>query len=337
MSDKPLITIAMPALNEEDHIRTAVMSILTDTNAFDYEILVLDGGSEDRTVDVVRDLAAQIPNIRLIKNPRRVQASALNIAANEAAPGTKYLIRADCHSKYPPRFVERVVEQLQRIGASSVVVPMNTQGTTCMQRAIAATQNSMLGNGGSKHRHVARSGFVDHGHHAGFLLEDFKAVGGYDESFTHNEDAELDVRLNKIGRGIYLDADLEIDYFPRSSLTSLARQYWSYGAGRARNFIKHGTAPKLRQIAPLLALAGVTLGLLAAPIDPVTLIVPISYVAACLLSSAFLAVKNKEPCQALSGVAAMVMHMSWALGYAVTLGRHWAQKAGRNIATGAAQ
>ncbi|MCH9808037.1 MAG: glycosyltransferase family 2 protein [Alphaproteobacteria bacterium] len=337
MSKNHFTTIAMPALNEEGHIRQAILSILPDPAALDYEILVLDGGSQDRTVEVVQDLAAQIPNIRVVENPRRLQASAMNIAARQADPRAQYMVRADCHSSYPPKFVERLVDCLERTQASSVVVPMNTQGTGCLHSAIAATQNSMLGNGGSAHRHVAKSGFVDHGHHAGFLLEDFKKIGGYDESFSHNEDAELDVRLNRIGRGIYLDADLAIDYYPRSTLSSLASQYWKYGSGRARNFIKHGTTPKLRQVAPLLALSGVTVGILAAPFIPAALILPVSYIAACMLSSAFLALRNREPCLTLSGIAAIVMHMSWALGFASTFSSHWTQKAARNIATRAAQ
>ena len=40
-----------------------------------------------------------------------------------------------------------------------------------------------------------KSGYVDHGHHAAFRAASFKAIGGYDETFSHNEDAEFDGAL----------------------------------------------------------------------------------------------------------------------------------------------
>ena len=84
-----------------------------------------------------------------------------------------------------------------RTKADSVVVSMNAEGSACLQRAAAAAQNSLLGNGGSSHRIRSDGRWVDHGHHALMTTAAFKAVGGYDEAFSHNEDAELDVRLTK--------------------------------------------------------------------------------------------------------------------------------------------
>ncbi len=65
-----------------------------------------------------------------------------------------------------------------------MVVPLRTIGVTPLQRAIAAAQNSRLGNGGSAHRLGGISGYVSHGHHAIFDRREFLRVGGYDESFS---------------------------------------------------------------------------------------------------------------------------------------------------------
>ena len=43
----------------------------------------------------------------------------------------------------------------------------------------------------------AEGHWADHGHHALMRISAFRAVGGYDESFSHNEDAELDYRLGR--------------------------------------------------------------------------------------------------------------------------------------------
>src|SRR3569623_590794 len=105
--------------------------------------------------------------------------------------------------------------------------------------------------------------WVNHGHHALIRTDAFRAVGGYDESFRFNEDAELDYRLTKSGRRIWLTAQTHMVYYPRATPLSLFRQYLGYGSGRARNVLKHGSVPKLRQVLPLAIAPSVGLSLRA--------------------------------------------------------------------------
>lgn len=319
--DKPFVSIVMPALNEERYIAAALASIAPRSSTLDYEILVVDGGSTDRTRAIVEAEAAVNPRIRLVRNDKRIQSAAMNLAARLADPRSRYLVRADCHSHYPERFVERCIATLIDTQAASVVVPMRTQGTSCMQKAIAGAQNSRLGNGGSAHRAGGRSGFVEHGHHAAFDRDAFLALGGYDESFTHNEDAEFDVRLVRSGRRIFLQHEAAILYFPRSDLVSLARQYFKYGSGTARTSLKHKVVPKLRRALPLAILAACATSLLVAPVLPIAILVPALYAALCLTWGLALAVKWRDRCLMLSGPAAMVMHLSWAVGFLSQLTR----------------
>lgn len=314
--DKPFVTIAMPALNEERYIGPAIRSLSRIPERIDYEILVLDGGSTDRTREIVEEFARADPRIRLVPNERRIQSAAVNLAANVADPRSRYLIRADCHADYPEGFVERCLDSLERNDATSVVVPMRTVGATCFQKAIATAQNSRLGNGGSAHRMAGGSQFVDHGHHAAFRRDAFLAAGGYDETFTHNEDAELDVRLRRAGGRIWLEADAAISYFPRATLPALARQYFAHGKGRAKTIRKHGLRPKLRQLLPLAAVGLALLSLLGAVFEPHLLVVPVAYISAALLAGALLAVRETSPCSVASGLAALAMHSAWAFGFA---------------------
>jgi succinoglycan biosynthesis protein ExoA len=312
---KPFVSIVMPALNEEHYIETAIRSVTPATDALDYEILVMDGGSADRTAAIVTAMSAQDPRIKLLANPRRVQSAAMNIAAREADARAGYLLRADCHADYPPGLAERSIAALRQTGAASVVVTMHSQGRGCMQRAVAAASNSRLGNGGSAHRRESRSRYVEHGHHAAFDRETYLTLGGYDESFRHNEDAEYDQRVIAAGKRIYLLGDLAIRYFPRADLGSLARQYRNYGWGRANTLLKHRARPRLRQVLPVLILLGNAGALALSPMEPLLLAVPLLYVALCCGWGFGLAAKAGEGCLALSGPAAMVMHMSWAYGF----------------------
>ncbi len=307
-------TVVIPVLNEERYIEAALTSLLDQVRDLRCEIMVVDGGSQDRTVAIVEALAAAGSGLRVVHNPARLQSAACNLAAGRAAPQSRILLRADAHAGYPPGFVRACLRALAETGATSVVVPMRTVGTGAMQRAIAATQNSLLGNGGSSHRRVGTARFVEHGHHAAFDLNFFRTIGGYDPTFTHNEDAELDVRALQAGGRIWLCPDAMIDYYPRETLRQLARQYVRHGRGRARTTAKHRQRLRLRQCLPIAILGAFVLALLA-PVQPLLALPAGCYVGACLLWGAVQAVRRRDPALLWMGPAAIVMHLAWAVGF----------------------
>jgi succinoglycan biosynthesis protein ExoA len=316
MPSEPSVTIIVPTLNEEKYIRQAIGSLIPPGESLEYELIVLDGGSTDRTSLIVKEMAALNSRIRLEPNPARYQSAAVNRGAKIAKPETNIIVRADSHAEYPPGFVVGLVRELKKRDVASVVVPMRTRGKGFLQRGIAAAQNSCLGNGGAAHRTANSSRYVDHGHHAAFDRKAFLAVGGYDESFTHNEDAELDIRLRNSGAQIWLCSELAIGYFPRDSLGALGRQYFNHGSGRARTMLKHRRLPKLRQLLPLGALGMNMLSLATGVGFGWPFFLPtLAYVGACLTGGALLALSERDPAGCAAGLAAMIMHQSWAAGF----------------------
>lgn len=316
----PVVAIVVPALNEQAYIGRCLDSLVGQWPEDACQIIVADGGSTDATAAVVAEHARRHPNILLIRNPRRIQSAAMNLAAQIASPQATILIRADAHADYPPGFVRRCVTELQRSGAISVVVPMRTEAEAGhgLQRAIAAAQASRLGNGGSAHRTGGASGFVEHGHHAAFDRAFFLSIGGYDESFTHNEDAEFDHRAALAGGRIWMCGDAPIVYFPRRSLAALARQYVRHGRGRARTLAKHGLRPKPRQLAPVAALLTCVGGLAAMPLIPQLAAVAMAYPLACLGWGAAKAARRRDAWLVATGPALVTMHLAWALGFLQT-------------------
>jgi succinoglycan biosynthesis protein ExoA len=309
------VSILVPALNEEAYIEQAIRTIAPRSPELDYEIIVLDGGSGDRTTDIVRALARADSRIRLVENPQRLQSAAVNLGAKIANPNAQILIRADCHATYPAGFADRLVAALETVDAVSIVVPMKTIGDSCFQRGVAAAQNSRLGNGGSQHRKGGASSYVEHGHHAAFRRSFFDIVGGYDETFSNNEDAELDYRISRRGGRIWFAGDLGVGYFPRGTLRGLARQYFNHGAGRARTRFKHKQPLKLRQLIPVGATISMGVGVLCSPFFPLGLVVPSLYAMACIAAGLAVAWENRSWCAAFSGPAASVMHVSWGIGF----------------------
>ncbi|MDP3495521.1 MAG: glycosyltransferase family 2 protein [Hyphomonadaceae bacterium] len=310
------VLVVIPVLNEALHIEACIRSLMTgDPRLAEACFVVADGGSTDRTREIVTALGAEFPNLRLLANPKKLQSAAVNLAAREAGQGRRILVRCDAHAIYPAGYVMMVAGSLGSRGVASVVVPMDAMGKTCFQKANAWIVDTPLGSGGSAHRGGRRSMFVEHGHHAGFDLKSFLQADGYDETFSHNEDAEFDTRLRKAGGQIFLDADIRLVYLPRATMGSLARQYFNYGKGRARTLMKHGEHPKLRQLIPPATLVACITGLLIAPFNPLGLILPGGYLAALALASLAVAVKHKSACGLLAGAASATMHMSWSAGF----------------------
>lgn len=310
------VLVVIPVLNEASHIETCIRSLMAgDERVRDAAFVVADGGSSDQTREIVERLRVEFPNLRVLNNSKKLQSAAVNLAAREAGSGRRILVRCDAHAVYPANYVMTVADSLGSRGVASVVVPMDATGKTCFQKANAWIVDTPLGSGGSAHRGGRTSKFVDHGHHAGFDLSAFLRIGGYDETFSHNEDAEFDTRLRQAGGQIFLDAEIRLIYFPRATVLSLARQYFNYGKGRARTLMKHGEHPKLRQLIPPATLVACVTGLAVAPLNPLGLILPGGYLAALALASIAVALKHKSSCGLLAGLASATMHMSWSAGF----------------------
>ncbi|MDG4894282.1 glycosyltransferase family 2 protein [Mesorhizobium sp. WSM4976] len=308
------ILIVIPCLNEADHIGGLLGQLRPAAARLGGRIVVADGGSTDGTQAIVEKIVAKDPRVVLLANPKRLQSAAINLAVARLGEGADYLIRIDAHGGYPDDYCDRLVEEALATGADSVVVSMLTAGTGAVQKAVAAAQNSKLGTGGSKHRHMSEGEWVDHGHHALMHIAAFKHVGGYDESFSHNEDAELDYRLRKAGYRIWMSGRTQMVYYPRSTLKSLYFQYLGYGRGRARNVLKHRMVPKIRQMIPLLVAPVVLLGLFSFVLWLAA--VPfLLWATVCLGYGLATAVRQRNASIALAGVSAMVMHFGWSVGF----------------------
>jgi succinoglycan biosynthesis protein ExoA len=306
--------IVVPCLNEEAFIGPLLVQLLADNDLEDPLIVVADGGSSDRTRDIVGELASRDCRVKLIANPKRLQSAGVNLAARLFGQGRAWLVRIDAHSTYPDRYASRLIAEGLRTQADSVVVPMDARGADGFQRAAATAQTSRLGTGGSAHRMEGATGWVDHGHHALFRLQPFLSCGGYDETFSHNEDAEFDLRLAKSGGKIWLTDAVRLVYHPRGTMGALWRQYMAYGRGRARTVLKHRARLRIRQALPLVVAPAVLMAL-AAPFIAVAALPALAWALLCLGYGAVLGVRQRNGWAMLAGLAAMEMHLAWCVGF----------------------
>jgi len=309
------VLIVVPSLNEAANIERVIRTLQADRDCEDALIVVSDGKSADETVPIVERIGRADPRVRVLTAVERLNISAsFNRAVEIFGRGRKWLVRLDAHAEYPQNYPSRLVKKAIETGAASVVTPMFTRGVTCFERAAAAAQNSFLGTGGSAHRLLNRGGWVEHGHHAIFDLDYFNRLGGYDVTMEVNEDAEFDRRLIRSGGRIWLTDDLPITYFPRNRTTSLFRQYYRYGRGRAHTFARHGGRTRFRHFV-LPSIAPIVLLALFAPLSWAAAIPAFTWLGACLSYGLALGAKKRDICAAGAGYCAIVMQFAWSLGH----------------------
>jgi succinoglycan biosynthesis protein ExoA len=316
------ILVVIPTLNEAAHIEGVLTSLLAEFPPdARTQVVVADGGSTDATGLVVERVAAANPIVRLMHSPARIQSCAVNLAVRRFGKDADVLIRCDAHSIYPAGFCRRLLETLNCTEADAVVVPMDSIGVDGLQRAVAWVSNSPVGTGGAAHRAGRTSGFVDHGHHAAFRMDSFRRAGGYNETFSHNEDAEFDCRQRALGARVYLDAEIRVQYHPRSTFAGLWQQYFRYGVGRSRTVRRHPGSMRMRQLAVPVHLAVSVLAVAMLPWSSALLLWPATYVAALAATSVGMALRHRAWCGLLAGPAAGVMHTAWAVGFFSGLAR----------------
>ena len=312
----PKISIIIPTYNEEENIWECLESLLDEYVVKNAEIIVADGGSKDRTKKIVQDFKRKHPDlaIRLIDNPFKHQSFGLN-AGIKAAQG-KIIVRIDAHASYPKDYIQRCVELLDKTGADNVGGVMHAKGTGGFQKLAALAMNHPIGVGDAKFRLGRKSGYVDTVYLGTFRKEIFSKLGFFDH--YQNQDAEFNLRILDVGGKIFLDNSIKVDYLPRSSLGALISQYFNYGRGRCRTTLKHRRFTSFRQLLPILLVLGL-LGqfFLSALVDPLFLLVPISYAAVMVLFSFLILRKNSHRLvQSLSlALIFMSMHVSWGMGF----------------------
>jgi glycosyltransferase involved in cell wall biosynthesis len=250
----PTVTIAIPTYNESIHIESIINGFISQKYANLLEVLVADGGSTDGTQDIVRRIASQNPQVKLLHNPKRLQCHALNIMLQEARG--EVFLRADSHCVYDENYIQACVLNLLSSKALNVGGCQRFIAKTAFQSGVALASRSILGNGGAKYRDPNYSGYAETVFLGCFWRDKLIEVGGYYIHATSNEDAELNLRLlqNNV-QAVYVSSEIRVWYYPRKDIKGLWIQYFRYGRGRYITSVRHRGRSPLRTKVPFLLLS----------------------------------------------------------------------------------
>lgn len=107
----PVLSIVIPAFNEEKNIERTVKQIVefcqSDESFLNFEIIVVDDGSLDRTASVVENLKNQHQEINLIKNPHRGKGYSVRTGVLNARG--QFILFTDADGSTPIKEVKRLI------------------------------------------------------------------------------------------------------------------------------------------------------------------------------------------------------------------------------------
>jgi glycosyltransferase involved in cell wall biosynthesis/GT2 family glycosyltransferase len=237
----PLASIIVPLVDGARLLEGTLAAMRAQELGGQLEILVVDGGSRDGSRAIVERAARADDRIRLFDNPARLTPNALNIGLS-AARGV-YVARMDAHTLFARDYVALGVERLQRGDVACASGPQLAVGEGPTGRAVAAALQSPLGVGGARFRRAGREEVEVDSSFCGVWRRDLLlGLGGWDEDWPVNQDAELAARIRARGGRIVCLPQMAARYAPRAGLRGLARQYWRYGQYRAKTSRRHPDA-----------------------------------------------------------------------------------------------
>lgn len=118
MSNTPMISIIMPVYKVEDYVGRAIESLLNQTFT-DYELLIVDDGTPDRSGDICEDYAKRDGRIKVFHQENQGAPAARNFAMDKATG--KYYYFADSDDWAEPTMLADMVELAEQHSAQLVV------------------------------------------------------------------------------------------------------------------------------------------------------------------------------------------------------------------------
>lgn len=191
----PLVSVVMPVYNAEAYVSEAIESVLAQTFS-DFEFIILDDGSTDRSLQILRQYQHDDSRIKIISRENRGLIATLNEGI-DCAKG-RYIARMDADDIALPERFSRQVEFLEHhpnhvvVGSKVLLIdpeglPICPFSTLTEHEAIDAAH--MQGQGGA----IC--------HPASMLRRDvLQKVGGYRPEMKHAEDFDLFLRLAEVGK-----------------------------------------------------------------------------------------------------------------------------------------
>ncbi len=209
--------------NEEEGIEGFVDSIFSQTRLPD-EIVMVDGGSEDRTVRLVERYRDRNVPVRLLIEAGCNISEGRNRAIREAKH--EIIAVSDVGCVLDPEWLRELVEPMERDDTIGVVAgSYRVDAVGIWERVTSSYLMPFPGR-------ISRE--MPSGRSTGFRRRAWEDAGGYPEWLHHAEDSYFAAELQRKGYRFHFSPRAVVRWRPRGGPVSFFRQYFRYAVGDAR-------------------------------------------------------------------------------------------------------
>lgn len=180
----PLVSVVIPAYNEEESLPSTLKSLQAQDYQGPYEIIVVDNNSTDRTASLARELGA-----RVVPEPRQGISYARQRGFDEAQG--ELILTTDADARLPRNWISRIVQEFEKHPEAVAVAGAYTfdDGPLFLR-----TMSYLI------YDPVFRLWDSYGGVNLAVRKEAFRQVGGFNLALNFSEDTDLGRRLEKIGK-----------------------------------------------------------------------------------------------------------------------------------------
>jgi cellulose synthase/poly-beta-1,6-N-acetylglucosamine synthase-like glycosyltransferase len=212
-----VISVIVPAYNEEAHLSACLESLFRQEYDGEYEVLVVDDGSTDATAEVARRFGA-----RLLSQDHRGPAAARNLGAREARGAILLFTDADCVP--------------QEDWLREMVLPFEEEQVAAVQGCYRTRQRGLVPRFAQleievRYERMKRERSIDFigSYAAAYRREVFLSEGGFDEAYpvASGEDPDLSYRLASRGyRMVFNPRAIVYHRHPETLLSYLRQKFY---------------------------------------------------------------------------------------------------------------
>ena len=328
MGKEVLISVILAVFNEETHIQKTLDGILAqDLSKDKYEIIIADGGSTDKTVQIVNKYMETYKNISLLHNLRKISAAGWNDCMKIAKGEIVSLLSG--HVLLEKDYLSKVLNLLTPdiTGVGGAVTPI---GGNKFSKHVSKAYKTKFGSGNANYivgdSHIENVETIGFGN---YWKKDLLAIDGFDETLKRGQDWDLNVRLRKNGGILVFDPSIKINFYVRSTMMTLWKRHYNAGYWKIDIIKKNPDSILPRHIVPaLFSLLFLALPLLSLFSDFTKIIYALflfTYFGASLTFSILLKNIEKKNIGLLMAIF-LNIHLSYGVGIILRLLKFWKLK-----------
>ena len=248
------VSTVVAVRNEESRIHKSLDSLVNQNLPREkYEIIVVDGMSEDKTRDILHQYQIKYPSlIKIFDNPGKIQSIGWNIGIKNSKG--KYVQIHSGHVSLDDNYLASLAKELD--SAPSVVAGIGgiyviPEDERPFAKIVADVENSMLSHSSREPRDMIA--FVDGVNWGVYRKEILESVGLFDERFTRGQDLELNSRIRKAGYKLMTSRHAKGFYYRKyNSLRSFSRRIPIYAMWAALVAKKNHNSFKILHLIPMI-------------------------------------------------------------------------------------